>query len=57
LKANSTVKTQLDLTMPEGVFAKDFTLTLKGSFRKEGIAELQPVSVVKSGSFPLVIRK
>jgi hypothetical protein len=43
----------IDLPMPEGVFARDFKLTLKGKCRPNNSAELVDVNEVKSGSFPL----
>lgn len=51
---NRPITSVIDLPMPEGVFAKSFTLKLVGKF-KNGIADqLVPVSAVKSGTFPLV---
>lgn len=49
---NKPIDTRLDLPMNEGVFAKDFTLTLKGKFKREGSEELMDTSAVKKGSFP-----
>lgn len=49
---NKPIDTRIDLSMAEGVFAKDFTLTLKGKFKREGSEELMDTSAVKKGSFP-----
>jgi len=40
------------LPMTEGVFAKSFSLTLKGKFKREGSEELMETSAVKRGTFP-----
>ena len=50
---NKPINSQIDLPMPEGVFAKSFTLTLVGKFKQGDIAELVAVNAVKTGSFPL----
>ena len=49
-RVNTPINSQIDLPMPEGVFAKSFTLTMKGKFRiaDQIVAE----SVTKSGVFP-----
>ncbi|MEP7273706.1 MAG: hypothetical protein ABI882_19565 [Acidobacteriota bacterium] len=51
---NTPINSQIDLPMPEGVFAKSFTLTLVGKFKKGAVDQLVSISTVKSGSFPLV---
>ncbi len=52
---NKPINSQIDLPMPEGVFAKGFTLTLVGKFKQGDLAELVPVNAVKTGSFPVSI--
>lgn len=49
---NKPIDTRLDLPMTEGVFAKSFSLTLKGKFKREGSEELMETSAVKRGTFP-----
>lgn len=49
---NKPIDTRIDLPMNEGVFAKDFTLTLRGKFKREGSEELMDTSAVKKGTFP-----
>src|SRR5581483_4962273 len=48
---NKQIESLIELPMADGVFARNFTLTLKGKFG-EGATE-QAVSTVKQGSFPL----
>jgi len=52
-RVNTPINSQIDLPMPEGVFAKSFTLTLVGKFKRGDLAELVPVNAVKTGNFPL----
>ncbi|MDQ3011773.1 MAG: hypothetical protein M3X11_13825 [Acidobacteriota bacterium] len=52
-RANTPINSQIDLPMPEGVFASSFTLTLVGKFKRGLIDELVDVRAVKSGSFPV----
>ena len=52
-KVNTPINGQIDLPMPDGVFAKNFTLTLVGKFKRAELAELVPVSAVKTGNFPV----
>ncbi len=49
---NKPIDTRLDLPMEDGVFAKDFTLTLRGKFQREGSDALMDTGTVKKGSFP-----
>lgn len=49
---NKPIDTRIDLPMAEGVFAKDFTLTLRGKFQREGSETLMDTSAVKKGTFP-----
>lgn len=49
---NKPIDTKIDLPMNEGVFAKDFTLTLRGKFKREGSEDLMDTSSVKKGTFP-----
>lgn len=48
---NKPIDTKIDLPMNEGVFAKDFTLTLRGKFKREGSEDLMDTSSVKKGTF------
>ena len=50
---NKPINSQIDLPMPEGVFAQSFTLTLVGKFKRGDLAELVPVNAVKTGNFPV----
>ena len=45
------------LPMPEGVFAKEFTLTMKGKFRTINVNEIITESVTKSGTFQVLAEK
>ncbi|MDX2044178.1 MAG: hypothetical protein SF097_23420 [Acidobacteriota bacterium] len=49
---NRPIDTRIDLPMAEGVFAKGFTLTLRGKFQREGTEGLMDTSAVKKGTFP-----
>ena len=49
---NKPIDTKIELSMNEGVFAKDFTLTLRGKFKREGSEALMDTSAVKKGTFP-----
>jgi hypothetical protein len=49
---NKPIDTRIDLPMAEGVFAKDFTLTLRGKFKRDGSEALMDTSAVKKGTFP-----
>ena len=49
---NKPIDTKIELPMNEGVFAKDFTLTLRGKFKREGSEALMDTSAVKKGTFP-----
>lgn len=44
------------LPMAEGVFAKEFTLTMKGKFRTINVNEIIAESATKSGTFPIIAR-
>jgi hypothetical protein len=50
--SNTLRDESIDLPMPDGVFARDFRLTLRGKFRLGNAANLIHVSEVKTGSFP-----
>jgi hypothetical protein len=50
--SNTLREESIDLPMPDGVFARDFKLTLRGQFRLGNAANLIHVSEVKTGSFP-----
>jgi len=50
--SNTLREESIDLPMPDGVFARDFKLTLRGKFRPGNGANLIEVSEVKTGSFP-----
>ena len=54
---NKPIDSQIDLPMPDGVFARDFTLTLKGKFQRELVRELVNVGAVKTGNFPVPAAK
>jgi len=47
------------LPMADGIFAKEFSLTLKGKFRivDNGASKIIAESVTKSGSFPIIAEK
>lgn len=49
---NKPIDTRIDLPMADGVFARDFTLTLRGKFQRDGSDDLMDTSAVKRGSFP-----
>ena len=49
---NRPIDSRLDLPMTDGVFARDFTLTLRGQFKREGSDQLMGVAAVKKGTFP-----
>lgn len=49
---NKPIDSRIDLPMAEGVFAKDFTLTLRGKFQRDGSDALMDTGAVKKGSFP-----
>jgi len=50
--SNTLREESIDLPLPDGVFARDFKLTLRGKFRLGNAANLIEVSEVKTGSFP-----
>ncbi|MGH9767842.1 MAG: hypothetical protein ACREAB_10450 [Blastocatellia bacterium] len=50
--SNTLLEERIDLPTPEGVFARDFTLTLRGKWRVGNAAKLVDVSAVKKGGFP-----
>jgi hypothetical protein len=51
--SNTLREESIDLPMPDGVFARDFKLTLRGKFRLGNAANLSQVSEVKIGNFPV----
>jgi hypothetical protein len=50
--SNTLREERIELPTPDGVFARDFKLTLRGKFRLGNGANLMEVSEVKTGSFP-----
>jgi len=51
--SNTLREERIDLPTPDGVFARDFKLTLRGKFRPGNAANPIEVSEVKTGSFPV----
>ena len=51
--SNTLREERIDLPTPDGVFARDFKLTLRGKFRHGNAANLIEVSGVKTGGFPV----
>jgi hypothetical protein len=51
--SNTLREERVELSLAEGVFAREFTLTLKGKLRVGNGAKPVDVSGVKKGSFPL----
>jgi hypothetical protein len=50
--SNALNTESFNIQTPDGVFARDFKLTLKGKFRLGDAADLIERSAVKTGSFP-----
>ena len=51
--SNTLREERIEIQAPEGVFARDFTLTLKGKWRVGNETKLVELSAVRKGSFPL----
>ena len=51
--SNTLREESIDIPLRDGVFARDFKLTLRGKFRLGNAANLINVSEVKTGSFPV----
>jgi hypothetical protein len=51
--SNTLREEGIDLPTPDGVFARNFKLTLRGKFRLGNASNLIEVSEVKTGSFPV----
>ncbi len=50
--SNTLREERIDLQLAEGVFAREFTLTLRGKWRAGDTSKLNDVSAVRKGSFP-----
>ncbi len=50
--SNAVNRETFNIQIPNGVFARDFKLTLKGKFRLGDAADLIESAAVKTGSFP-----
>jgi hypothetical protein len=50
--SNTLREDRIDLQTPEGVFAREFTLTIRGKWRAGDASKTTDVNAVRKGSFP-----